>query len=232
MTINLMLIPGLNNTSETWNQVIYNLPKDWNIKAINVPALSDVDQIADQLLEDITEPFYLCGFSFGGYVALAMLERAPELIQGFILLASSSTSDSEKQKEVRKQAIIRAEKGEYFEMMDANAPLTFHPNSLLNEEIVRLRSKIVQDYGADLFVHHVKATMGRPDRTKIFQNAPIPKLIIAGKEDRVIDPDKLLQLADATSHVEFNVIADTGHMIPLEQPVKVAKVIQNWIEQI
>lgn len=226
-----MLIPGLNNTAETWDQVIGHLPEEWNVNAVNLPPLSNIDEIADHLLENIVEPIYICGFSFGGYVALSMLERAPELIKGFILLAAMSTADSEKQIEARKKALSRVENGEYFMMMEDNAPITFHPDSLKDEKIMRLRSKIVQEYGPDLFAQHVKATMIRPDRTMIFQQAPIPKLVIAGKEDRVVQSDQLQKLAQSTPNTTYHVIEQTGHMIPMEQPAAVAKVIQDWMAQ-
>lgn len=231
MTTNVVLIPGLNNTAETWDQVKQNLPADWNVQAVDVPAIPDLDEIADQLLKEIKEPVYLCGFSFGGYVALAMLEKAPELIKGFILLGSNTPADSEQQKIARTKAITRAENGEYFEMMEANGPLTFHPNSLKNEEIMQMRSKIVDDYGPELFISHVKATMGRPDRTLIFKEAAIPKLVVAGKEDGVVSADQLRELAKSASNTEFDMIADTGHMMPLEQPAAVAEVLQKWIEK-
>ncbi|WP_153733273.1 alpha/beta fold hydrolase [Sporosarcina obsidiansis] len=231
MTTNVVLIPGLNNTAETWSQVQQYLPADWNVQAVDIPPISDIDEIANQLLEGMQEPVYLCGFSFGGYVALAMLEKAPELIKGFILLGSNTTADSEQQKIVRNKAIGRAENGEYFEMMEANGPLTFHPNSLKNKEMMRTRRKIVNDYGPKRFIAHVKATMGRRDRTLIFKEAAIPKLVVAGKEDGVVPAGQLQELAASASNTEFKMIVDTGHMMPLEQPVAVAEVLQNWIER-
>lgn len=228
---NVLLIPGLNNTAETWDQVKQNLPADWNIQAVNVPAIPDVDAIADELLKDQSEPFYLCGFSFGGYVALSILERAPELIKGFILLGSMTTADSEAQKIARKKAIEKAENGEYFEMMEANGPLTFHPDSLLDEDIMNRRNKIVKDYGPETFIAHVKATMGRPDRTTVFNESALPKLVIGGKEDQVMPADKLQEQAQRATDTGYEVISHTGHMMPLEQPIEVASVLQNWIEK-
>lgn len=231
MTKNLLLIPGLNNTAETWDQVKQHLPADWNVQAVNVPALTDVDAIAEELLKDQTEPFYLCGFSFGGYVALSMLERAPERIKGFILLGSMTTADSEAQKTARKNAIARAENGEYFDMMEANGPLTFHADSLSDQNIMDMRNKIVKDYGPKTFIAHVQATMSRPDRTSVFNESALPKLVIGGKEDQVVPADKLQEQAQQASGTDFEVISHTGHMMPLEQPVEVANVLQNWIEK-
>lgn len=228
----LVLLPGLNNTAETWDGVKKYLPSTIEAYAMDVPALPTISDIADELLKELPETFYVCGFSFGGYIALEMLAKAPERIKGIALMGSLTTADSETQKENRAKSIQRAENGEYFEMTEANAPKTFHPDSLRNEELINLRKKIVEDYGVESYVPHVKAMISRQDRTRVLKDAKIPKLLIAGETDNVITAEKVKAIADQVKDAEYTTIAGTGHMIPLEQPAVSAEKLSNWIASV
>ncbi|WP_158233814.1 alpha/beta fold hydrolase [Sporosarcina sp. P3] len=228
----LVLIPGLNNTAETWDGVVKELSPTIEAFPVDVPQLPSIQDIADTLLKELPEKFYVCGFSFGGYVALEMLAQAPERIQGITLMGSLTTADSDTQKENRAKSIERAENGEYFEMTEANAPKTFHPDSLENEELLALRKKIVEDYGAESYIPHVKAMISRQDRTQLLKEAKIPKLLIAGETDLVITVDKVKAVAEQVPDAEFVTISHTGHMIPLEQPAVSAEKLSNWIESV
>ena len=70
----LVLVPGLNNTPAIWDDVLPRLAPGITVHAPLVPARDTVEAIAEELLAQLPERFALCGFSFGGYVALAMLE--------------------------------------------------------------------------------------------------------------------------------------------------------------
>ncbi|MDV6377446.1 alpha/beta hydrolase [Sporosarcina sp. GW1-11] len=232
MVQKLVLIPGLNNTAETWDGVKKHLPSTIEAIAVDVPALPVISDIAAELLKELPEQFYVCGFSFGGYVALEMLAQEPERILGISLMGSLTTADSDVQKENRAKSIERAENGEYFEMTEANAPKTFHPDSLENEELLKLRKKIVEDYGAETYIPHVKAMISRQDRTQVLKDAAIPKLLIAGESDKVITAEKIKEVADQVTDAEYTTISHTGHMIPLEQPVVSAEKLASWIGKV
>ena len=76
----LVLVPGLNNTHAVWDGVVAALGASAQCSALDCPALDTVEAVADALLAQLPERFWLAGFSFGGYVALAMLERAPQRV--------------------------------------------------------------------------------------------------------------------------------------------------------
>jgi pimeloyl-ACP methyl ester carboxylesterase len=52
--------------------------------------LKDLETWHHKLLAQLPERFYLVGFSLGGLMALEMLRRAPERIQGLALVASNA----------------------------------------------------------------------------------------------------------------------------------------------
>lgn len=93
----LVLLPGINNTRETWDGVIAAMPATIRCHPQDCASLNGVEAIATDLLARCPPRFRLAGFSFGGYVALAMLELAPERIDGLALIATTSFADTPQQ---------------------------------------------------------------------------------------------------------------------------------------
>lgn len=228
---NLMLIPGLNNTNKIWKYTLPLLEDEYHVLTPKLPKYNSVVDIADSLVKDIKEPFVVCGYSFGGYIALAMLERYPDLIEKVVLIASHTFADSPNGAHNRKKLIERAKNGEYIEMMEASKPNTFHSNHI-DEEIMLTRDEMVKEYGAESFIKHATAAIHRNDFTKLFQQAPIPKLIIASKEDKVMPFDKLSELASSSDNTAFKVVEKSGHAIPFEQPTQLVETLKEWLDAI
>ena len=85
MSIDLALIAGLNNTAAVWDAVLpvigaesARVGKVVNCHAATNPAMDTVEELARHWLNNLPQRFHLVGFSFGGYVALAMLELVLE----------------------------------------------------------------------------------------------------------------------------------------------------------
>ena len=95
MKKSLVLVPGLNNTRAVFDGVVAALPPPVAALALDNPALDTVEAIAAAHLAQLPERFWLAGFSFGGYVALAMLAQAPERVQGIAMLCTAPFADSE-----------------------------------------------------------------------------------------------------------------------------------------
>lgn len=226
----VVFIPGLNNTAKTWEGIIENLPSDFNYHTPNCPSLEDLDEIAEDLLEKLPERFHLCGFSFGGYVALAMLEKAPDRITGLALIGSLPYADTEKQKNARNAAIHRAKSGEYEEMVLSQSHVVFHPDNLSNPKLEQLRKENIEEYGAERFIAHQKACINRPDRLHLLERMNIPFLMISGDSDVVVPTEQQQLLANKLENVKFDIIPTAGHMVPLESPAAVAEKLISWIK--
>ena len=88
MTLPLVLLHGLNNSPAVFARVRAELDPEWPIIAPTLPIAEDVDAVAAALLPILPDRFLLCGFSFGGYVATALLAAVPERIAGLALIGS------------------------------------------------------------------------------------------------------------------------------------------------
>lgn len=225
----LVLVPGLNNTAAVWDTMRPLLPAGVRVHTPEVPALDDIDAIAASMLAGLPERFALLGFSFGGYVALAMLATAPQRITALAMVGTSASADGEAARANRLASIARAQAGEYEAMIEAQATRALGAASQANPAIVSARRAMVRDYGPQRFIAHVRATLGRPDRSALFAAFTGPVLVTGGADDQVITPTVQRGLAALHPRARFAPIADAGHLVPMEQPAELARVLSEWL---
>ncbi len=101
----LLLLPGLSNTPEIWGDVSAQLPVGIACTALENTTLEDIDAIAAEVLAKAPPRFALAGFSFGGYVALAIAAQAGNRIERLALIATGSNADSPEAAASRKRLI-------------------------------------------------------------------------------------------------------------------------------
>lgn len=224
----LVLIPGLNNTRTVFDGVLAALPAQVAGQALDNPALDTVEAIASAHLAELPARFWLAGFSFGGYVALAMLEQAPERVLGIAMLCTAPFADSPAAALKRLAALEAVAQGRYFELVAAGVGNTFHPASLANAPLMAAREAMVQHYGPVRYAAHVRATAARPDRSHLLDGHR-PTLVLAASHDKLFPPEALAGYAQAIPGVQQAVVQDAGHLAPMEQPQAVALQLARWM---
>jgi pimeloyl-ACP methyl ester carboxylesterase len=224
----LALIPGLNNTAAVFRGVVAALPPDVRAHALDNPPLQSVEDIAAYWLERLPARFWLAGFSFGGYVSLALLASAPERVRGIALVCSSPHADSQAAAERRLLALEAVAQGRYFEMVDAQAANAFHPASLANAPLMAARRDMVRDYGPERYAAHVRATAARPDRSGLLDGR-IPTLVVTAAGDKVIPPATVQAWARDIPGAQLEIVDQAGHLLPMERPAELARVLVRWM---
>ena len=224
----LVLLHGLNTTAAVFDGVRNALPRALPVHAPDLPALADVDAIAAELLKALPERFHLVGFSFGGYVALAMMAIAPERLSGLALVCSGPQADTAAQASARRQAIHTAANGGHAELVAAQTAAAFHPDSLGDAQLMQRRTAMVAAYGAERFMAHQEASLARPERGALLDGR-VPTLIVAGSHDKLFTPDNQRALAQGIPGAEFHAVPGAGHLLPLEQPGALAAHLARWV---
>lgn len=230
----LVLLHGLNNTPAIWDAVVGKMPAALPTLAPELPPLPDVDAIAQALLKDLPAQFWLAGFSFGGYVAMALLDLAPERVLGLALIGTTPQADTPAQSLARRAAVLAlatngtAMEREYVERTLAQGSGAFHVAHRNDEQLQRQRREMVEAYGARHFVAHALACMARPDRSGLLR-APLNLLWIAGSDDPIYPPSAMSAMRDRAATGTLGVLGPAGHLIPLEQPESLARRLSNWM---
>ena len=226
----LLLLPGLSSTPELWDSVRAALPAGISAQALENAALEDIDAIAEQILAVAPPRFALAGFSFGGYVALAIAARAPERIERLALIATGANADSPEAAASRKRLIDIAQ-SDYGLIDGRMTKFLLHPDRIEDAAIHEKRSRMSRDYGAARFVAQQRAAMGRPARDSVLASIRVPTLVAVGREDRVTPIAQHEEMARRVPAAELVVFERCGHLVPLEAPAELAGAISNWMMQ-
>lgn len=230
----LVLLHGLNNTPAIWDAMVREMPAELPTLAPALPPIPDVDAIAQALLKDLPAQFWLAGFSFGGYVAMALLGQAPERVLGLALIGTTPQADTPAQSLARRAAVLALATGgaateqEYVERTLAQGNAAFHVEHRNDERLQRQRREMVKAYGAHRFVAHALACLARPDRSGLLRT-PLNLLWIAGSDDPIYPPSAMSAMHDRAATGTFQVLGPAGHLIPLEQPEALARLLAVWM---
>ena len=175
------------------------------------------------------EPFVLCGYSMGGRVAISLANTAG--CRGVISVSSSPGIRDES--EARGRADVDERIAQRLECITDRAELrsfltewwsqpVFGGSTLGAEEKERLIASRLKMDPCELSSHLREFGPGvMPSLWDQWSALPIPKLAIAGERD-----PKYVALAQEMG--ECQIVAESGHQIPLEQPERLAQLIANF----
>lgn len=177
------------------------------------------------------QPAHVVGISLGGAVALQLALDFPEMVRSLVLVntAARFVSDSWQQRVMG----VRRVAGVYLLGMDRVAEgvaLRLFPKpeqtSLRQETIERLRNNDVAAYRATLWAiarFDVRARLGE---------IACPTLIVAGDADSTVPLASKRLLAERIPHSRLEIIADSGHATPVDQPDAFNRVTLQFLEQV
>ena len=183
--------------------------------------------MARRALETAPPEFLLVGFSLGGYVARDIARLAPERVRALVLIATSTQADSANLRR-RKVAIANAAPTVAFSGLSRTAVATsLHPKQRDNEAMIeRVRAMGVR-LGGDVFRR--QSMLERPDDTARLGEIRCPTLVVAAAQDQLRSVDVVRELQQGIPGAMLEVIEESGHMIPIEAPQRLAEIIVPWL---
>lgn len=197
------------------------------------PGPYSIDLFAQDVLEALDElklrQIALIGLSQGGMTAQAVALRAQERITRLALLATAPRTDPGAVSNLEKRLKTMHEVGP-----EAAARIALR--SVLSEAFLDTHAGY-----ADAFVAWraamdaasqeaaMRASAGY-DVLRCLPQLRIPTLVVAGGDDKLISPAVTRLIADAIPGALYSEISGSGHMIPVEQPVALAAVLDPFLQ--
>lgn len=168
------------------------------------------------------------GTSMGGYIALAMLARAPRRIGGLVLANTRATADGVEARDGRERMLGVLAAGGVSAVARQMLP------KLLGESTRRTQpdlevpiERIVSTNTPDGVGAAIRAMRDRPDRTALLSTIACPTTVVCGVEDTVTPPAECEALARAIPGARFVLIPDAGHLPNIERPGAFARVLEG-----
>ena len=200
-------------------------PTSWSID-------QHADDIAALILSLGEERAVILGLSMGGYIALAVMRRHPELVRALVLADTRAGPDGEEGKQKRNENIqLVREKGTTaladvsIEGMLGKTTRATHP------ELVTAVHAMLASADANGVIAALEAMRDRADSTPLLAEISVPTLIIVGDEDVLTPPKEARAMHVAIPGSELVVIREAGHLSNLEHPAEFNAIVGNFLRE-
>jgi len=230
MRSTLYLLPGLLCDARVWRHQALHLQDIVDIRIPDFSRFDSLEAMADCVLAEAPQEFYLAGHSMGSRVAMVIVDKAPERVRKLALLNTGLHSARPNEQEKREALIALAEKEGMAALARTWAPPMVDPARQNDEAFMQSIYEMVEDYSVDSFRRQITALLNRPDATASLRKAPKGTLLLSGHQDRWSPPSQHEEISRILSdHPGVVLIDNSGHMAPMEQPSAVTAALRRWL---
>lgn len=177
----------------------------------------DVASLVDRL---DAGPVVLAGLSMGGYVAMALLRRRPELVRALVLADTKAGADPDAARENRLRIADRLEtEGTVDPLLEEVLPKLCGPTTQSDRLLVAGRVRALVEGAPPLAAAWAQRAMAaRPDSTDTLRGVSVPALVVVGEEDELSPPSDAEVMVDALPQARLAMLPAAGHLSAVETP--------------
>ncbi|AWU43588.1 alpha/beta hydrolase [Blattabacterium sp. (Cryptocercus kyebangensis)] len=239
----IVFLHGFMESSEIWNFFYDIFSEEYKILLIDFPGhgksssyeektiftMEEVADIVKFILEkENIEKSIFVGHSMGGYIALALAEKYPEIFLGLCLLHSTAESDTKEKKRNRIRSIQFAINN-YPLFISSSIQKLFNPKKLdLLKREINLLKKITLSTSSKSAISFLRGMSIRKDRRFLLKKTKFPKLYIIGLHDLILHKKRIREEAKFGYNCHFIEIS-TGHMGHIEKPKEISKILEKFM---
>lgn len=232
----VVLLHGFLESGMIWESFFAEFGKHRQIINIDLPGHGQSGVIAEEhsmeLMAEVVlhilkelgiDKADLLGHSMGGYVALAFLEKHPEMVKKLILLNSTTVADTDEKKENRDRSIslVKKNKKAYISMAISNL-LTPMNQQIFREQTEVLKERALQ-FPTEGIIAALRGMKNRTDRTGVLKHFRGPKFILTGEQDPLLEYQEIEDLAEDTRTKLY--AFPGGHLSYLENKMQFLKIV-------
>jgi pimeloyl-ACP methyl ester carboxylesterase len=241
----ILLLHGIGGNHTVWNQVIPLLSAQFLVIApdlrghgrTSAPEGShftytelegDILQLVDQ---GQLPSAHLVGLSGGSLLALRLALDRPDRVRSLTMVSGAAYTDPHTRAVAQRWAETLAKEG-----VDAFALRLlkdlYYPDWIEDhlDFADELREQVRhQDFGPA--VKWSRAMQAFDERSRV-ANVRLPALIIQAMDDAVVDASHGRILRQSIPGAQIRILAETGHMVPVERPREVAEAIATFVRSV
>ena len=241
----LVLLHGYPFNHTLWEPVASRVPKNVPIVAPDLPGFGSepvpaaepsLDLIAEHVEQLLRckniQKAIVAGFSMGGYVSLALLEKYPARFAGLALINSQPFEDSDEVRAGRRTMIERVRREGTEAAAKAALLKLFAPGKSNDPNLSGYARRGAEAAGVAGVTWALEAMARRPDRAAVLQKFVAPLLILHSDQDLFIPVERISAFARKHSMATYVELSGSGHCTPLENPDAVADALKQLLSRI
>lgn len=239
----LVLIHGFPLSHATWDEQAAVLRRECRVirpdlRGLGASSVPPGPYLMETLAGDVAalldalgiERATIAGHSLGGYVALAFYRLYAERTRGLALVSSRVQADAPEGVRTRLALADRIEREGMQVFLEYGIPVFFAERVYEERpDMVRRAREIAaarDPRGAAAMYRGMAARMPSED---LLEDIDVPFLVVAGTEDRLIDPALQKYAADAVPHARYVELRGCGHFPLYERPVETAAALLDLV---
>lgn len=236
----VILLHGFPMHQKIWDRFASQLSKEFKVFTVDLPGFGEsqglspftINDVGDRLLAWIQQRGIknstLIGHSLGGYVALSMVKKAPQLFDRLVLFHSTALPDTEEKKQSRNKVL---------EFIENNGVVAFTSNFIAplfadpeHPSIANVKA-ISMEASKEAVIGYTQAMRDRPDTTDVITTFDKPILFLAGEKDAGIPITSIHQQAALSLKSEVQILSNVAHMGMFENESASIEIIHGFIEK-
>jgi len=178
---------------------------------------------ADRLATQVPAGATVVGLSMGGYLALALARRHPDVPGALVLADTRAEGEAPEGLEARREAAAGLRADGTGEFVTAFVPRAMWPGAA-PAAVERLRD-LARAQSAQAMADATMAIAGRDDQVDLLPRIAVPTLVVVGEHDAITPPALSTAMAAAIPRARLAIIGDAGHMSALEHPEEFADLV-------
>lgn len=227
----VVLIPGMGNTALLWSAQVDALAADYDVIVPGYEGAESIDEMSKLVLAQVPAgSFSLVGFSLGAYIALHLVRCHAPRVDRLALISASPFADTDEVIRGRERLIAQAEQ-DYDGVLEGIGKFIVCPDGPRACEAMEAVATMGRALGVDEFCRQQRVATQRPDACGQLASIEAPTLVLCGAEDRVTPVSGNRYLAGHIPGASLQVLENTGHLLPLERPREVTRLLGEWLQR-
>ena len=209
------IVPELEKSFRT---IVPELPGFGRSHAVEGGLVAVADRMAEAVKDAAADrPSIVLGNGYGGFVALQMAVRHPEIASKLVLADCGAAFSAPGREAFRNMARVSREKG-LAAITDVAMRRLFAPDfQELHPDLMQGRREAFLRTDPNVFCAACDALAGLDLRTEL-AGVKIPVLVLVGEHDEATPPPMSRELAAGLPHAELKIISGCAHVPQLQSP--------------
>jgi pimeloyl-ACP methyl ester carboxylesterase len=191
------------------------------------------DQVAGLLDALDPGPVVLAGLSMGGYIALDLVSRRPDLVRALVLADTRAEADTVEGRQRRAdQQTFLAGGGERSSLAEGMLDAIIGKQGPERERAIRTVRAFMLATPVEGWIGALEAMRTRDDVTSRLSGIAVPTLVLVGADDALTPVDAATTLAEGIPGAQLVVLPDVGHVSNLEGPHEFTMALDRFLDRI